>query len=119
MIDWTRFEDLAAEVGPRRIGEIISIFWEEVDAAVAGLTEGPDPASTLHFITSCAANLGFQELARASQVAELDVQAGRPIDQATLMTCYRESRDAFLAEVGQHGSAPMLRSETVPKPHHS
>lgn len=100
MIDWDRVAQLRDEVGPEDFCEVVDLFLEEVDGAVARLA-GADPAGLenhLHFLKGSALNLGFARFGRMCQQAEQRAAAGEDASDALapITACYAESRKAFL-----------------------
>jgi HPt (histidine-containing phosphotransfer) domain-containing protein len=106
MIDWERVGELRAEIGGEDFAEVVELFLEEADAAVARLAEAQvAPAgaarieSDLHFLKGSALNLGFRDLAALCQDGERAAAAGRPeaVDLRRVAETYARSRAAFLA----------------------
>lgn len=96
MIDWSRVDELQAEIGGDEVGDIVALFLEEADEAVARLSGrlAPDEVEkVLHFLKGSALNLGLRTL------AEICDQGERAPDKANLpavVDCYNRSRDQFL-----------------------
>ena len=64
MIDWSRVNELKGEIGEDGFAEVVELFLDEVETAIARLS--PDsPARKLetdmHFLKGSAWNLGFVE----------------------------------------------------------
>jgi hypothetical protein len=90
MIDWTCVSDLREEVGDEDFQEVISLFVEEVESALAGLDPAAPASEDLHFLKGSALNLGFTALAR---------RCAPPADPEELRACFAESKALFLAEL--------------------
>ncbi len=98
MIDWTRVNDLRAEIGEENFDEIVALFLEEADAAVASLSEGlvlADLGTALHSLKGSALNLGFDSLAQLCGAAELQATSGTVPDVSGIVAAYARSRSAF------------------------
>ena len=99
MIDWERVNELKAEVGPEDFAEIVTLFLDEADDAVARMlatNSAKSLESELHFLKGSALNLGFAELANACQSAErAAAQGSTSIDTQAIADLYRDSRRAF------------------------
>lgn len=82
MIDWDRVAELQAEIGEDDLAEILSVFFEEIDGAIATYgKDGRSEAETLHFLKGCAANIGLSSVASLCLEGELalrDDPAARP-----------------------------------------
>lgn len=66
MIDWSRIDELRAEVGDEDFAEIASLFLSEIEEAVGDLPRITDPVArteALHGMKGSAMNLGFGDLA--------------------------------------------------------
>lgn len=97
MIDWSRVDELRAEVGPEEVGEIVALFLEEADEAVARLHRPLAPhevETVLHFLKGSALNLGLRTLA---QLCDQGERAPAAANLPAVIECYRRSRDQFLA----------------------
>ncbi len=114
MIDWARLEELREEVGPDDFCDLVEIFLEEVDAAIARLH--PDTSATLeedlHFLKGSALNLGFDAFARLCQSGETAARdgSGGTVDLVAIQECYRTSRSTFLGGVQEMGCSRGLSS---------
>ena len=102
MIDWKRIAELKDEVGMEDFEEIVTLFLEEVDGAIAELNadaSGPELADSLHFLKGCALNLGFEALGALCQAGERLAHDGRSaeVDVDEVRSVYAASREAFLA----------------------
>jgi HPt (histidine-containing phosphotransfer) domain-containing protein len=108
MIDWVRIENLLSEVGPEDFREVVALFLEEVEEAIARLSTAPDPArleQELHFLKGCALNLGFSGLGELCSRGESAAAAGRmgEIDLPAIFECFETSRSDFAAGVKTFG----------------
>lgn len=104
MLDWNHINTLQDDIGPDAFAEIVDLFLEEVDDAIAALQDQTGPAdlgAALHFVKGCALNLGFSEFAALCQQTETRISAGdhAPADLTQLLDCYARSRAQFLAEL--------------------
>lgn len=105
MIDPDRIHELIEELGSEDFGEIVEVFLEELDDAIAGfdgMAAEPDEAISraAHFITGSAANLGLSSVAALCSALEGDIRAGQSVDGAARLSAikdqYFEDRAAFL-----------------------
>jgi HPt (histidine-containing phosphotransfer) domain-containing protein len=83
MIDWTRVRELQAEIGAEDFGEIVDVFMEEVETAIASLPasdKGSELEELMHLIKGCAWNLGFHNLGELCADGELAAAQGRGAD---------------------------------------
>ena len=99
MINWSRIDELKAEVGEDCFDEIVQIFMEEVDEAVALLSPDmpvKDACASLHFLKGGALNLGFSDFSKLCQVGELKASKGELPDLIEVAESYRLSRAVFL-----------------------
>ncbi len=105
MIDWDRVRDLRSEIGAADFDEVVGLFLEESDAAIARLsvTAGPETlASDLHFLKGAALNLGFSLLSTLCQDGERRASAGDvAIDLDAVRRAYADCRVAFEAGAAQ------------------
>ncbi len=104
MINWSRVRELRDEVGPEDFDEVVSLFIEEVDEAMARLEPAQDHSALeagLHFLKGSALSLGFEEFAAHCQDGETASTQGRPddVDLALIKKCYQLSKDRFLADM--------------------
>ncbi len=103
IIDWTRVAELRDEVGPEEFEEVVALFFEETDAAVAALSAAPghEIREQLHFLKGSARNLGFAEMARLCEAGERMAADGHakavPVDR--ILACYDTARTTFGAEL--------------------
>mgnify|MGYP000240406332 FL=1 len=88
LINWTRVQELRAEIGDDGFAEVVAMFLDESDAVIARAGSGPTPED-LHFLRGAALNLGFAELAEACTAAG---------DPAMLAALYQSSKANLLAE---------------------
>ncbi|TCP27520.1 Hpt domain-containing protein [Rhodovulum adriaticum] len=106
MIDWARVTDLRTEVGETAFSEVLELFLEEMDdamARLAGRVEQAAMADELHFARGAALNLGLREFSTLCQRLEHAARTGQQIDLAPLRACYDQSRQVLL---GERGIAP-------------
>lgn len=99
MIDWVRVQDLQEEMGHENFDEVVALFLEEADAAVAllaGRLAPADLATALHALKGSALNLGFSTLAALCAEAETAAAGGGSPDIAAIPLAYGQSRRIFL-----------------------
>ena len=105
VIDWDRIGELRAEIGDDDFAEVLDLFFEDVDDAVAKLRSatGQGPlADALHFLKGSAQNLGLSEVSALCAQAETrpgDVGKSGP-DIETIIAALATARE----ELRQHGS---------------
>ena len=75
-IDWHRVDDLASEIGPDAVIEVVAMFLEETDAVIARLANASPTADDFHFLKGAALNLGLTELAALCQQGESQAKHG-------------------------------------------
>lgn len=82
MIDWSRVDELVEEIGAEDFGEVVELFLDEVENAIAQLESSDgNPViveEQMHFLKGAALNLGFEELAQLCLKGEKSANAGRP-----------------------------------------
>ena len=105
MIDWSRVNELKGEIGEDGFAEVVELFLDEVETAIARLSPD-DPARKLetdmHFLKGSAWNLGFVEFGAVCHDAERRAVAAtfRAADLERLKNCYGESKAVFLGGIG-------------------
>ena len=110
MINWSRVEELRDEIGADDFDEVVQLFLEEVDEAIARLREGPDIAgieADMHFLRGSSVNLGFEEFSGLCAVGERQAAAGNAgeVDIPHVLSTYDKSREMFMAELGNRFAA--------------
>jgi HPt (histidine-containing phosphotransfer) domain-containing protein len=75
MVDWSRVEELAHDLGSEDFDEVFALFLEEVEEKLGGLAQSEQLSQDLHFLKGCAANLGFVSLQQACADAETNCTA--------------------------------------------
>ncbi len=103
MIDWSRVRQLNTEVGAEDFDEVVELFLEEVEEALArlaALTDRSSLSADMHFLKGSALSLGFETLARLCGEGETAAEAnkGDAVDLAAIKACYTKSKEAFLAD---------------------
>ena len=102
MIDWDRVRELRSEIGPDDFDEVVSLFLEEADEAIARLSlDGGAKAlaADLHFLKGAALNLGFDTLSALCQDGERRAGVGDlSVDLAAVKEAYADCRSDF--EIG-------------------
>ncbi len=102
MINWDKVSELREEIGAEDFGEVVEIFLEEVDGAIAELgkpgTEGT-LETQLHFLKGSALNLGFADFSSCCQAGESAAGKGQEdgVDLPAIIKCYEASKAEFLA----------------------
>lgn len=110
MIDWNRVDELRDEIGKEDFDEVVEIFLEEVEEVIAVIRGGvaSDQIEThLHFLKGSALNLGFSDFSARCQSGETAAAQGQfdQIDLPAVVTCYEQSKTAFLdALANQHAA---------------
>jgi HPt (histidine-containing phosphotransfer) domain-containing protein len=101
VINWERVEELRDEIGADGFTEVVALFLEEADEAVARLAEGARDrlAEDLHFLKGSALNLGLAQLAELCQQGERAAARGEAgvVDVTEVRQTYAQSRAALLA----------------------
>ncbi|NCQ23394.1 MAG: histidine kinase [Rhodobacteraceae bacterium CG17_big_fil_post_rev_8_21_14_2_50_63_15] len=106
MIEWNRVKDLRNEIGADAIGEVVELFFEEVEAEITKLRDLGDRSdleAQLHFLKGSALNLGFADFSDLCHRGEIAAAKGQAhsVDLTGVFTCYEASRAAFLAGLEQ------------------
>ena len=105
MIDWERVKELRGEIGDDDFAEVVEMFLQEADEAVARLS--PDLTAKaveadLHFLKGAALNLGFIALSALCQDGERRAAAGATdVNLTAVHQVYRDSKTAFEAGLDQ------------------
>lgn len=109
MIDWAQVKQLEEDVGAEDLTEVIDVFLEEVDEAVASLrTSAPqvddDISATLHFLKGSAYNLGFKSFGDYCGEGEKLANNGNGtfVDFQKVISLYDNSRAQFIQEAAQN-----------------
>lgn len=103
MIDWAQVTALRDQVGAGEMDEVIELFIEEVEEVTARIrhdAQAENLEHDLHFLKSCALNLGFADFAYLCQQGEVMARQGRAdqVDIALLLHSYDISKQCFMAE---------------------
>ena len=106
MIDWQQIDELRGEIGAEGFAEVVDMFLEEAEGAVAALSRGipaEEVEGMLHFLKGSALNLGLTDLAAICQEGERRAAAGdgAQVDFAMVVSVYRTSRAALLGGLSQ------------------
>ena len=108
MIDWTRVDELRAEVGDDGFDEVVDLFLEETDEVIARLLEVDDSAlgSDMHFLKGSALNLGLSELAKLCQDGERLCGGGQAamVDRGVLIHAYHSAKASFRDEIARRAA---------------
>ncbi|NIY79389.1 Hpt domain-containing protein [Celeribacter sp. HF31] len=102
MIDWNRVEELRDEVGAEDFLEVVELFLEEVDEAIARMQTQPDETrleQDLHFLKGSSLNLGFAAFSTLCYEGETAARQGHTdtIDLPKIFNSYAASRAEFLS----------------------
>lgn len=106
MIDWNRVRELREEIGADAFEEVLDLFLEEVEIALAVLrttTPEDDLEAQLHFLKGSALNLGFAALAELCSEGETRSREGRrdSVDLNEIALNYDASKATFLAKIAE------------------
>ena len=108
MIDWTRVDELRAEVGDDGFDEVVDLFLEETDEVIDRLLTVDDAAlgRDLHFLKGSALNLGLRELAQLCQDGERFCGSGQAakVDRAALIHTYHLAKATFRDEIARRAA---------------
>lgn len=110
MIDWDKVRDLHDEIGAESFAEVLELFVQEVDEALARLNDTTDPSAAsgeFHFLKGAALNLGLDDMAalcasgekgatagQSTESAQIQVLAEFPALNAALLRDWRQKFDA-------------------------
>jgi HPt (histidine-containing phosphotransfer) domain-containing protein len=101
VINWERVDELRDEIGADGFVEVVALFLDEADEAVARLDGGTAAglAADLHFLKGAALNLGLSRLADLCQQGERAAARGEggTVDVAVVRQTYALAREALLA----------------------
>ncbi len=103
MIDWTQVTALRDQIGADEMDEVIALFIEEVEEVTDRLRQSPDAANLehdLHFLKSCALNLGFSNFSALCQTGETMARQGQAdkVNIPQILHSYDASKGCFLTE---------------------
>ncbi len=104
MIDWNRINELRAEIGEDDFAEVLNLFFEDIDEAVASLRSatGHVPlAEALHFLKGSAENIGLSEVSALcrQEEAKLANAGNLSPDIEAIVVALAAARDGL----GDHG----------------
>lgn len=104
MIDWSQVAQLRQDVGVEDFGEVLDIFFEEVEEVTAQIAQAIPPGDLgkhLHFLKGSASNLGFTEFSEACQKGETlcDKGAENQVNIPEILTVYSGSKQAFFSGI--------------------
>ncbi|MEQ8901049.1 MAG: Hpt domain-containing protein [Roseovarius sp.] len=102
MIDWNRVRNLRDEIGTDAFEEVVELFLEEVETEIDRLRapcEALDIEGQLHFLKGSALNLGFVAFSDLCHAGEATAAAGQGerVDLTDILSCFDQSKAAFLA----------------------
>ncbi|WP_331000244.1 Hpt domain-containing protein [Pseudosulfitobacter pseudonitzschiae] len=103
MIDWAQVTALRDQVGADDMDEVIDLFIEEVEAVTNRLRTSAQAETLehdLHFLKSCALNLGFADFSQLCQRGEAMARQGHAdqVDITLMLHSYEVSKQRFLSE---------------------
>ena len=106
MIDWDRVRELRNEIGADAFEEVLDLFLEEMEMALAVLrttTAEDDLEAQLHFLKGSALNLGFAALAGLCSEGEALSREGKrdQVDLGEIVSNYEASKTTFLARIAE------------------
>ena len=110
MIDWTRVSELRDEVGAEDFDEVVELFLEEVEEAIAALRDLTDLSELepqCHFLKGSALSIGFRDFANLCQAGEAAAAAGHgaDVDIAAIVQSYAEAREVFINQFAERLAA--------------
>ena len=78
MIDWDRIAELLEEVGEDGFDEVLGMFFEEVEEALAALpgANAAEMKGGLHFLKGAALNIGMNDVSALCKAAEQTAKSG-------------------------------------------
>ena len=105
MVDWDRVRELRSEIGPEDFDEVVCLFLEEADGAIARLSVSNGAkalAADLHFLKGAALNLGFASLSGLCQDGERRAGSGDvSVDLDAVRAAYTACRAEFEADAAK------------------
>ncbi|WP_415182500.1 Hpt domain-containing protein [Phaeovulum sp.] len=107
MIDWERVAELRSEIGDDGFAEVLDLFLDEVEDAVACLGQPTRKLSDdLHFLKGSAWNFGFRQFGEMCQEGERALATGSvsAVDSSAIRECYDISKREFMARVAGYCS---------------
>lgn len=112
MIDWARVCQLREDVGAEDLDDIVQIFIDEMEEAMAGLAATPPGdagawVERMHFLKGSAYNLGFDAFGTLCATAENAAQGGQvdAVSVDVLRQSYEDSKSVFLRDMARHLAA--------------
>lgn len=121
MIDWNRVLELRNEVGLHDFREVVELFLEEVDEAIARMKDQRDESrleQDLHFLKGSSLNLGFAAFSNLCYEGEMAARNGKTdsINLTEIFESYAQSRAEFIKKQNLN---PILKEQIPPRPDHS
>lgn len=102
LINWNKVTELRDEIGAEDFDEVVELFLEEVEAAIAQLgAESRSVEHDLHFLKGSALNLGFSQFSELCRAGEAAAAAGNAacVDLQAVARSYQVSKESFLGEL--------------------
>ena len=100
MINWDRIRELREEVGDDDLGEVVSLFCEEVEEVLDVLDIAPRDvlAAKLHFLKGSALNIGLEGVSRLclAEESRLSADPGAAPDIAAIRAAYAAAKADLL-----------------------
>jgi HPt (histidine-containing phosphotransfer) domain-containing protein len=105
MINWDRISELRHEVGKDDFGEVLKMFFEEVELVLAGIETSAASGKLLkdlHFLKGSALNLGFDAMSEICRRAEDAVSGGKidDINCGLIQSAYLDARTELCSTLG-------------------
>ena len=107
MIDWTRLNDLRADIGEADFAAVAQVFVTEMRERLVVLAANPTAATAedFHFLRGSAANLGLSDMVAACNAGEAACRAGMPPDVAAVADAFAAAMIAIAAEIPSLGNS--------------
>ncbi|WP_439136501.1 Hpt domain-containing protein [Roseicyclus sp.] len=101
MIDWTRLNDLRADIGEADFADVARLFVSEMRERLVVLAADPNAATgaDFHFLRGSAANLGLSEMVAACNAAEAACRVGKTPDIAAVADAFATAIIAIATEI--------------------
>ena len=102
MIDWDKVNVLRDEVGEEDFDEVVELFLDEVEEALATLGQSDRSLEhDMHFLKGSALNLGFVAFSDLCRNAEDAASSGQAdgVDVGEVIQSYHQSKKVFLSDM--------------------
>ena len=106
-VDWDRINELRADIGEEDFADVALLFVSELHEAFEGLLSNPGAATDaeFHFLRGGAANLGFQAVVDACDVAERTYLSGGTPDVGAVHRAFKAAMAEITVQFPILGSA--------------